>query len=252
MTPLPAAGRSLRSWRNATDPRFRLLIVLGVVLAVADQLVKRAVVWFFDGVDGSRRVVVDGFFDLLLTRNPGAAFSMLADLEPDWLRVTTFIVLSCVAIVFIFYYASKASPTQRLFLWGLGCVLGGAVGNLIDRIYAGRVIDFLEFYSRAPWLVDVLDCRRSWGCRFPAFNVADIAINVGVGLLLLDAVKSMVRERRAAKLAASLPPAAPPPGDVTASPAPDAVPTSAPVDAASASAESAPPAPARPTSSSDV
>ena len=233
------------------DPRFRLLIVVGAVLALVDQVVKRAVVRFFDDLEGSRRVIVDGTFDLILTRNPGAAFSMLADLEPDWLRVATFIVLSTIAIVFIFYYASKATAQQRLFLWGLACVLGGALGNLIDRVYAGKVVDFIEVYSRAPWIVSALDCRRSWGCRFPAFNIADIAINVGVGLLMLDAVRTMIRERRERKAAALAPPVAAPADGAQA--APDAQ-----ADAVGASPEpAAPPADAgeatapRATSSSD-
>lgn len=176
------------------DPRYRLLVILGLVLALLDQAAKWSVVWFFENQEGSRKIVVKGLFDLILTRNPGAAWSMLGDLKPDWLRVSIFIALSFLAIVFIFYYASKAKPEQRLFLWGLGFVLGGALGNLIDRVMAGRVVDYLEFYSRAPWLVDLLDCSKGWGCRFPAFNVADIAINVGVGLLILDAIRAMLRK----------------------------------------------------------
>lgn len=176
------------------DPRYRLLIILGVVLAILDQIAKWSVVWYFENIEGSRKVIVSGLFDLILTRNPGAAWSMLGDLKPDWLRVALFIVLSLAAIAFIFYYASKAKPEQRLFLWGLGFVLGGAVGNLIDRIIAGAVVDYLEFYSRAPWMVELLDCSKGWGCRFPAFNVADIAINIGVGLLILDALRTTFRK----------------------------------------------------------
>lgn len=176
------------------DPRYRLLVILGVVLALLDQAAKWSVVWFFENQEGSRKVVVKGLFDLILTRNPGAAWSMLGDLQPDWLRVSIFITLSFLAVIFIFYYASKAKPEQRLFLWGLGFVLGGAVGNLIDRIMAGRVVDYLEFYSRAKWLVELLDCSKGWGCRFPAFNVADIAINIGVGLLILDAIRATLRK----------------------------------------------------------
>ena len=176
------------------DGRYRLLIRVGVLLALLDQAVKWAVLWHFDAVEGSRQKVIPGLFDLIFTRNPGAAWSMLADLEPDGLRVALFIVLSLLAVVFIFYYASKATPAQRLFLWGLAFVLGGALGNLVDRVAEGSVVDYLEFYSRAAWLVEALGCSKYWGCRFPAFNVADIAINVGVGLLILDAVLSMFRK----------------------------------------------------------
>lgn len=197
------------------DPRYRLLVVLGVVLALVDQAVKWAVVWYFDDEDGSREIVIKGFFDLILTRNPGAAWSMLGDLEPDWLRVGLFIALSLAAIAFIFYYASKAKPEQRMFLWGLGFVFGGALGNLIDRILAGEVIDYLEFYTRAGWVVSAFGCSKGWGCRFPAFNVADIAINIGVGLLLLDAIRQTLRPAEPAPVE----PLVTPPVDPTAPPA---------------------------------
>lgn len=202
------------------DPRYRLLVVLGVILAILDQAAKWSVVYYFENIEGSRKVVVKGTFDLILTRNPGAAWSMLGDLEPDWLRVSLFIVLSLAAIVFIFYYASKARVEQRLFLWGLGFVLGGAVGNLIDRILAGKVVDYLEFYSRAPWMVDLLDCSKNWGCRFPAFNVADIAINIGVGLLILDAILTTFRKQPEdpAPIGAITPETPPPPDSPPASP----------------------------------
>lgn len=226
MTPIPEEARPVPTGRRTLDPRFRLLLVLGGILAALDQATKWAVVWYYDGLQGSRQVIIDGSFDLILTRNPGAAFSLFADLEPDWLRIAMFILLSTFAIAFIFYYASKATAEQRLFLWGLGFVFGGAVGNLIDRVYAGSVVDFIEVYSHAPWLVDALDCRPSWGCRFPAFNVADISINVGVGLLLLDAVRTTLHERRAAKRAA----AAGPPDDAAQVPLP-AEPAATPADA---------------------
>lgn len=217
------------------DPRYRLLVVLGVVLAILDQAAKWSVVWFFENIEGSRKVMVKGTFDLILTRNPGAAWSMLGDLKPDWLRVSLFIVLSLLAIAFIFYYASKAKPEQRLFLWGLGFVLGGAVGNLIDRIMAGAVVDYLEFYSRAPWMVDLLGCSKGWGCRFPAFNVADIAINVGVGLLILDAIVTTFRKEPAVVADEPLPIGAFPPVD------PAAPPVAAPSADAPADAPALPP-----------
>ena len=203
------------------DPRYRLLVLLGATLAILDQIAKWTVVWFFENTEGSRKVIIDGLFDLILTRNPGAAWSMLGELQPDWLRVALFIVLSLAAIVFIFYYASKAKPEQRLFLWGLGFVLGGAVGNLIDRIFAGRVVDYLEFYSRADWVVHLFDCSKGWGCRFPAFNVADIAINIGVGLLILDAIRATFRK-------VDVVVAGPPPDPSAPAPVPPADPAAAP------------------------
>lgn len=180
---------------------------------VLDQVTKLAVVRYFDGVEGARKVVVRGFFDLILARNPGAAFSMLANLEPEALRIAFFVLVSSFAVVLVTVLARAAKPEQKLQVLALSLVLGGALGNLIDRVLAGKVVDFLEFYSRARWMTDLLECSRSRGCRFAAFNVADIGISVGVGLLILDALLSA--RQKPAGTEDSVTPPPPPPGDGT-------------------------------------
>jgi len=112
---------------------------------------------------------VTSFFDLVRYHNEGAAFSFLAD-AGGWQK-WFFSVVSVVAIVVITYLIKK-NPNNKLFCWGLAMVLGGAAGNLYDRITLGYVVDFLLFYYQ----------QFAW----PAFNVADSAICVGVGLLLLE------------------------------------------------------------------
>jgi signal peptidase II len=112
---------------------------------------------------------VTSFFDLVRYHNTGAAFSFLAD-AGGWQK-WFFTVVSVIAIVVIIYLIKK-NPNNKLFCWGLALVLGGAVGNLYDRITLGYVVDFLYFYYQ----------KFAW----PAFNVADSAICVGVGLLLLE------------------------------------------------------------------
>jgi signal peptidase II len=112
---------------------------------------------------------VTSFFDLVRYHNTGAAFSFLAD-AGGWQK-WFFTVVSVIAIAVITYLIKK-NPNNKLFCWGLALVLGGAVGNLYDRITLGYVVDFLYFYYQA----------FAW----PAFNVADSAICVGVGLLLLE------------------------------------------------------------------
>ncbi|MFE8604677.1 signal peptidase II [Archangium violaceum] len=133
----------------------------------------------FDGLHyRSKRYieVSDSFFRLRYAENPGAAWGLFRTLPPAT-RGLLFHVVSIGAVVLITWYFSKLSgkdPQERWALWGLPLVLGGAIGNYIDRIARAFVIDFLEahWYDKAAW---------------PSFNVADSAIVVGVGLLLVDA-----------------------------------------------------------------
>ena len=119
---------------------------------------------------------VTSFFDLVRYHNTGAAFSFLAD-AGGWQKwfFTTMATIASIVIV----YLLKKHPSNKLFCWGLAVVLGGALGNLYDRITLGYVVDFLYFYYQ----------QFAW----PAFNVADSAICVGVGLLLLDSFKQPKR-----------------------------------------------------------
>ncbi len=126
------------------------------------------------------QVVLSGdFFRLRYAENPGAAFGLFRTV-PEQYRGPLFHVISLGAVVLIAYYSSKltGAANERWARWGLPLVLGGAIGNYIDRLARGFVVDFLEahWFERAYW---------------PAFNVADSAIVVGVGLLLID---SLVRK----------------------------------------------------------
>lgn len=116
-----------------------------------------------------QRVNVLPIFDFTLLYNPGAAFSFLAN-QPGWQR-WFFTVIALIAIAFITYLMRKHRGDKR-FLLALSLILGGAVGNLIDRVLYGHVIDFLLFY----W--------ETW--HYPAFNLADSAITVGAVLLIAD------------------------------------------------------------------
>jgi signal peptidase II len=120
--------------------------------------------------------VSERFFRLRYAENPGAAWGLFRNL-PENLRGPLFHVVSLAAVILISYYFMKLSGTdraERWALWGLPLVLGGAIGNYIDRLARGFVIDFLE----AHWMD-----RAAW----PSFNIADTAICVGVGMLIVDA-----------------------------------------------------------------
>jgi signal peptidase II len=143
---------------------------LAAALAViaVDQLVKA---WVAGSLTYGQRIPVLPFFDITLLFNTGAAFSFLAngDGAQRWL----FTGIALVAAIFIvrWLYAHAREP---MMCAGLACLLGGALGNALDRITHGHVIDFLLFY----W--------KDW--FFPAFNVADVAITCGAGLLILDEI----------------------------------------------------------------
>jgi len=144
---------------------------IAAVLIVLDQLVKWVVLGYF----AARGPVepVTGFFNLVLACNKGAAFSFLAD-APGWQR-PLFSAFAVVASIVVGVLIVK-NPGKRLFCAGLALVLGGALGNLIDRLRIGCVVDFLDFHAM--------------GWHWPAFNVADSAITVGAVLLILDSFVS--------------------------------------------------------------
>jgi signal peptidase II len=153
--------------------RYRLMlawVLLGVVIAFADQGTKS----YFGALLAPGEVrPVTGFFNLVLVFNRGAAFSLLAD-APGWQR-ELFAGLAVAASALIVVLLARHSA-DRLFCAGLALILGGALGNLWDRIALGHVVDFLDFHA--------------WGYHWPAFNLADSAITVGAALLILDGLRA--------------------------------------------------------------
>jgi signal peptidase II len=118
--------------------------------------------------------VIPGFFDLVHARNRGAAFSMFAD-STSPLRPFFLIGLSLAALILVAGILRKASTLDKATAIGLSLILGGALGNVFDRIVSGAVTDFLDFYIGS--------------LHWPAFNVADSAIVIGSGLLLLSLLR---------------------------------------------------------------
>ena len=140
---------------------------LSFAVIVIDQLTK---LWIDSSMTLHERLpLIDGFFDLTLAYNPGAAFSFLAD-AGGWQR-WFFTILSTVVTIILVVWLKRLPTHEKLNAVALSLIIGGAIGNLIDRIAYGHVIDFLLVYYQ----------QWSW----PAFNVADSAISVGVVLMLL-------------------------------------------------------------------
>ncbi len=115
--------------------------------------------------------VISSFFNLTYVLNPGAAFGFLSG-APAALRQPLFTSISIFAVLFIIYYRARHRQMRLLPSVGLACILGGAAGNLIDRLRLGMVVDFLDVYYGA--------------YHWPAFNVADSAITIGVALMIFE------------------------------------------------------------------
>ena len=159
-----------------------MLLWLGIafVILLADQFTKLLVVGSFALGDSQ---TITSFFNLVRVHNSGAAFSFLSTAS-GWQR-WFFTGIGVVATFFILWLL-RSHPTQKLFCFALALVLGGAVGNVIDRIAYGHVVDFLDFHG--DWLSPVF-----YQGHFPAFNIADSAISVGAVCLILD---ELIRVRK--------------------------------------------------------
>jgi signal peptidase II len=146
---------------------------LAFIILLADQFTKVLIVGYYQLGD---HTYVTSFFNIVRVHNHGAAFSFLAGAS-GWQR-WFFTVIGFVAAGVIIWML-KSHPGQRLFSFAMACILGGAIGNVVDRLVHGYVIDFLDFHWR--------------GMHFPAFNVADAAISIGAACLILDELRRVRR-----------------------------------------------------------
>lgn len=148
-----------------------LLAMIGTLVSL-DQLTKFLVVSRFQL--GETLAVLEGFFHLTLVHNTGAAFGILANL-PEIYREPFFFLVPGITLVVILAVFARLKEKQGISIYALSLIVGGAIGNIVDRMRLGYVVDFLDFHFRQQ-------------IHFPAFNVADSAITVGVGLLFLSLI----------------------------------------------------------------
>ena len=149
--------------------KYLILLTLTPLIIVLDQITKIGILYHY--YYGQSTPVISGFFSLTHVHNTGAAFGMMADAHPAF-RVPFFLIVPLVALLVIGYIFKRLPDKSVLLSCALSLVIGGAMGNLLDRARLGFVVDFLDFYWQH--------------YHFPAFNVADSAICVGVGVLMLD------------------------------------------------------------------
>jgi lipoprotein signal peptidase len=159
-----AADQASKIWARAGLPVVPLRGG-GAACVVPDDIVSRTCA-------GHPVTVIGGFWDWRLSMNPGSAFGLFSSQGSARVFLS---VVGIAAVIGMVYLLHKARPDQRILHWALALVAGGAVGNLVDRIYFGVVTDFVL------WHVDT----HEW----PVFNVADVVLVIGVGLMLIDAQK---------------------------------------------------------------
>ena len=174
-----SGGASLVRGR-AAGPGLAVWLGLAAVVLLLDQFTKVLIVGNFQLGEAH---TVTSFFDVVRAHNPGAAFSFLAGAS-GWQR-WFFVGLGSVAATVIVWMLRQHAG-QKLFCFAIAMILGGAVGNVIDRLWHGHVIDFLQFHWS--WLAPVFP-----GGYFPAFNLADSAITLGAVLLVLDELRRVRR-----------------------------------------------------------
>jgi signal peptidase II len=175
------AARGSSSGTSPSSTSLWFWLGLAVIVILADQVTKTFITGWLQLGD-SRPVT--SYFNLVRAHNAGAAFSFLADAD-GWQR-WFFVAVGAIASGFIVWML-RSHPTQKLFCFAVTMILGGAVGNVIDRLLHGHVIDFLQF--RFGFLQPLFA-----GGYFPSFNIADSAITLGAVCLILDEI---IRVRQA-------------------------------------------------------
>lgn len=165
---------------KSSNTRFFAWMAVAALVVIADQVTKWAIV---EWVALYERVPLNSFINLTHQQNPGAAFSLLAD-AGGWQRWFFIVLASVVSVVLAVWLWRIRNQGHAVLAAGLALVLGGAIGNLIDRILLGYVTDFIQVWF------------GSWA--FPSFNVADAGISVGAALLIIDALFFSGREEQSA------------------------------------------------------
>jgi signal peptidase II len=158
---------------SVVTPGLMMWLGVAAIIVLLDQLSK---ITLSRLIEYGHSEAVTSFFNLVMVYNKGAAFSFLAD-QQGWQRY--FFAVISIAASLLIVWMLRRNPAQKLFCWALSLILGGAIGNLIDRLAYGHVIDFLDVHIA--------------GWHWPAFNIADSAITIGAVLFVLDEFRRVNR-----------------------------------------------------------
>lgn len=155
---------------------FSLIIIIVVAI---DQMTKLYIHDSF--IYGESRTIIPGFFNLTYVRNTGAAFGIFRD-SNEVFRHIFFLAIPPIAVLIILGYLKSTPDWDRIQIWSLSAIAGGAIGNYVDRIKYGFVVDFLDFHYKSLY-------------HYPSFNVADSAIVVGVSILFILTLRDIRNEK---------------------------------------------------------
>ncbi|QQR79791.1 MAG: signal peptidase II [Deltaproteobacteria bacterium] len=174
--------------------KWPLILGLASIVFALDQWSKH---WIVENVPRDIFMsVIPGLFDIIHTRNKGAAFGFMAEM-PENIRMPFFFVSSIVALVGMLYYFSREYPENNCVHISLGLILGGALGNIYDRITLGEVVDFLSFHYYDRWAdFTLLGHYFYFRLEWPAFNIADSAICLAITLLLFFMLSDDKRNKK--------------------------------------------------------
>jgi signal peptidase II len=156
-------------------PKLKLLLIIVPMVLILDQLTKYLV--NVNLPPYASVTLVENFFYLSHVRNPGGAFGVLS-----WMSPRIFVIVSLLAIGVVFFFFASLEKSQRLAAVALSLILGGALGNLIDRVRVGQVVEFIDIHWHT--------------LKWPAFNIADSAITIGVFLLVIELLSSESSKRK--------------------------------------------------------
>ena len=173
--------------------KHRIFAIIFPVIVILDQITKQLVLQYIPL--GKHITIVEGFFDLVHFRNPGAAFGMFANASAGF-RSSFFYLIAAFATVMLFFYFRSLHKDDRLMATTLSLIFGGMLGNIIDRLRFNEVVDFLfvHFHHKAvSW--ELFGKQINFTLEWPAFNVADSAITVSMFLLFF----SLIRDSRQKK-----------------------------------------------------
>jgi signal peptidase II len=197
-------GSSRRIWEPGhPTTSFFFLIVVSTISLASDIGTKLWAEKHLDGYPGTLELIKD-HLTLILAKNRGGAWGLLQGTSEN-VRRPFFLLVSVAAIAFIMTLYRRLQPRQRALRWGLPLVLGGALGNVFDRVRYGHVIDFIDYHAEWIRKLNMFFRQDAASDHWPTFNIADVAICVGVGLMAVDMFTS--KRPRAVGFSPRVPPA---------------------------------------------
>ena len=168
--------------------KYLIFVIVIIVLVALDQVTKLYIHTEFQY--GESRNIIPGFFNLTYVRNTGAAFGIFRD-SSETFRHLFFLAIPPIAVMIILGYLRATPDWDRIQIYSLSAIAGGALGNYVDRLKYGYVVDFLDFHYKELY-------------HYPSFNIADSAIVLGVAALFLLTIRDMRRERAKAHTESTL------------------------------------------------